>query len=306
MRKACIDVGSNSILLTVEEKSGGIWSPVSEESSVTALGEGVNLTGNLKETKMVETLQTIKEFDAKAKSLGCEKLLIGATMAVRIARNQQEFLERAKNQGTPIEVISGDREAQLGFDAVAYDKEFQKYDWLSIIDPGGQSTELTIAQLIGNKWHFHFRTSFPIGTLALRAGILSAQSPSPENILMASAQLDELIYQYFTPQNGGMPVVLGATGTNLVSMREKLTIWDPVKVHGSTLSLSEVTEQVIKLSQMTDEGRASLVGIEPGREKTIHLGALVLERFLTALDAPACKVSVRGWRHALLEGRGLE
>jgi exopolyphosphatase/guanosine-5'-triphosphate,3'-diphosphate pyrophosphatase len=52
---------------------------------------------------------------------------------------------------------------------------------------------------------------------------------------------------------------------------------------------------------MTDAERAALVGIEPGRERTIHIGALIVERALLALVAEAVYVSVRGWRHAMLD-----
>ena len=47
--------------------------------------------------------------------------------------------------------------------------------------------------------------------------------------------------------------------------------------------------------------RAALVGIEKGRERTIHIGALILERFLYALKAEGSFVSVRGWRHGMIE-----
>jgi exopolyphosphatase/guanosine-5'-triphosphate,3'-diphosphate pyrophosphatase len=52
---------------------------------------------------------------------------------------------------------------------------------------------------------------------------------------------------------------------------------------------------------MTDEQRAAIPGMEPGRERTIHIGALIAERSLYALSCNGCYVSVRGWRHALLE-----
>jgi len=45
----------------------------------------------------------------------------------------------------------------------------------------------------------------------------------------------------------------------------------------------------------------AIVGLESGRERTIHIGALILERFLQSLHVEGCTVSTRGWRHALLE-----
>ena len=102
------------------------------------------------------------------------------------------------------------------------------------------------------------------------------------------------------PPASSDPVVLGATGTNLVSIRERMETWQPEKVHGATLLYEEVGRAVGWLCDMDDDGRAALVGIEKGRQRTIHSGSLILERGLYALRASACRVSVRGWRHALV------
>jgi exopolyphosphatase / guanosine-5'-triphosphate,3'-diphosphate pyrophosphatase len=96
-------------------------------------------------------------------------------------------------------------------------------------------------------------------------------------------------------------VVLGATGTNLISIREALETWQPEKVHGAYLLFEEVSRAVGWLMAMTDQQRRDVRGMELGRERTLHIGALILERFLFALKSEGCCVSVRGWRHALLE-----
>jgi exopolyphosphatase/guanosine-5'-triphosphate,3'-diphosphate pyrophosphatase len=80
-----------------------------------------------------------------------------------------------------------------------------------------------------------------------------------------------------------------------------MTEWVPERVHGQVLDYEEVGRAVGWMMPMTDAQRAAIVGMERGREKTLHIGALILERFLHALRAPECAVSVRGWRYALLE-----
>ena len=83
-----------------------------------------------------------------------------------------------------------------------------------------------------------------------------------------------------------------------------MTSWDPDHVHGAVLDYEEISKAVGWMFRMTDAERAAIVGIEPGREKTLHIGALILERALQVFRAPECRVSVRGWRPALLEGLG--
>jgi exopolyphosphatase/guanosine-5'-triphosphate,3'-diphosphate pyrophosphatase len=79
--------------------------------------------------------------------------------------------------------------------------------------------------------------------------------------------------------------------------------WEPDKVHGAWLDFGEISEAAGRLMRMTLDQRRALIGMEPGREATLPAGALILERFLNAIGAPGCSVSVRGWRHALLERR---
>ncbi|HEY0868536.1 MAG TPA: hypothetical protein VGE01_14225 [Fimbriimonas sp.] len=305
MRKAVIDVGSNSVLLVVEEHRDGGWHPVAEATAVTALGEGTRGTGLLGEPGMGHTLDALRKFYAKARELGAEEVRAAATMAARIATNTGEFLARAEAQGTPVEVLIGEEEADLGFHAVADDPLFANYPRLSIVDPGGHSTELLTADRTDGGWDVRFRRSYPIGTLGLKSTVLTDESPHTMQILGAIEQIDDEVGLVYLPRQCGHVVVLGATGTNLVSIRERMAEWDPDRVHGQWLDYEEVSKAVGWMMPMTDAQRAAIVGMEPGREKTLPAGALILERFLHCLRALGCSVSVRGWRHALLE-RGPE
>lgn len=302
VRKAVIDVGSNSVLLVVEETQGDSWNQIHESTSVTALGAGTKETGLLGEPGMTHTLEALKEMFAKANELGADTIVAAATMAARIAKNTPDFLARAKAQGTPVMVLSGEDEAELGFRAVADDPTFAEFHRISIVDPGGQSTELVTADRSSKGWVTRFRKSYPVGTLGLKGEYLIDESIQPLEILQALAAIDDTIGHTWRPEEGGEVVVLGATGTNLVSIRERLTHWQPEIVHGARLEYEEVSKAVGWMMPMTDAERRAIPGMEPGREKTIHIGALILERFLHALSADHCRVSVRGWRHALLEG----
>jgi exopolyphosphatase/guanosine-5'-triphosphate,3'-diphosphate pyrophosphatase len=302
MRKAVLDVGSNSVLLVVEESDGGRWREVFEDTRVTSLGEGTKESGMLSEAAMGRTLVGIRELWDLAVSHGAEEIEAAATMAARIAKNTPEFLERAKGQGTPVYVLSGEDEARLGFESVANDPTFEAATRLSIVDVGGQSTELVTADRSDGAWKVLFRRSYPLGTLALRGGVLKAESPGSPEMMRAVKEIDDVIGMIYLPRQCGEVVTLGATGTNLVSIREAMTKWDPARVQGAYLDYEEISKAVGWMCRMTDSERAAIVGIEKGREKTLHLGSLILERALHAMRGLGCRVSVRGWRHALLEG----
>ncbi len=294
MPKAVVDVGSNSVLLLVANGDRTLF----ESSAVTSLGEGTKRSGLLSEAGMSRTLDALRTAFDEARSHGATEIRAAATMAARIASNTPEFQARAAAQGTPVEILSGDDEAELGFQAVADDPTFAGIERLSIVDVGGQSTELVTADRTSEGWSKAFHHSFPIGTLALKDGPLAAESPDGPAVFEASLLIDGLLGVVGHP--GGTPVALGATATNLVTIRDGMTTWEPDRVHGQWLNYGEIGSMVGRLMPLTDEQRAAIPGMEPGREKTLPAGVLILERFLHALGAKGCAVSVRGWRHALL------
>lgn len=301
MRKAVLDVGSNSVLLLVAEWDGSHWIPRRDQSAVTALGLNTKATGLLGEIGMTHTLDAIRRFWDIGQADGCESIVAAATMAARIATNTPDFLARAEAQGTPVIVLSGDDEAELGFRAVADDATFDGCPRLTIIDVGGQSTEMATANRTETGWDVPFRKSYPIGTLGLESQLNLPECPTAADQLRASAFVDDLVGLAYRPGECGEVVALGATGTNLVTIREEMAEYDADKVHGQTLLYEEISRAASWLCGMPVADRAQIVGMEKGREKTLHLGALILERFLFAARAESCRVSARGWRHALLE-----
>ncbi len=310
-RRAVLDVGSNSILLLVAAASGDQWQTVHEETRVTGLGTGTKTTGLLQPEPMAESLAALREFFSKAHELGAERIVAGGTMALRIANNSGDFLAAAEAQSTPVRVLSGTEEAELGFLAVADDPAFREHDRISIIDPGGHSTELVTADRTWHQpagapyalssWDIRFRRSYPVGALGLRETLLHAESPDFSARLKAVAAIDDEIGLCYLPNQSGHSIVLGATGVNLINIRNGWTDWRPSEIHASYLDYEEVGRAVGWMFDLDDAGRAAIVGIEKGREKTLHIGALILERFLQSLRTLGTSVSVRGWRHALLE-----
>ncbi|MGI8924064.1 MAG: hypothetical protein ACR2HJ_08525 [Fimbriimonadales bacterium] len=271
------------------ELRGVEWKSIFETSEVTALGEGTKETGDLGEGGIGATLAALKRAFAGARERGAEARAFG-TMALRLAGNADEFQRKAAEQGTPVEVLSSDDEAKLALTSVLEDPIFGGRERITIVDVGGHSTEIATSER---------SASYSVGTLGLRSSLLSEESPGPASIMAASTEIDRAFADHM-PGEAGTVVALGATGTNLVTIREAMLEWDPDRVHGQYLEFEEVSRFVGHSMRLSDAGRAAIPGIERGRERTIHIGALILERALHLLRAEGCFVSVRGWRHAML------
>lgn len=297
VRRAVVDVGSNSVLLLVAEESNGCWKSVLETSRVTGLGAGTKQSGLLSETGVSATLAELRrQFDA-ARSAGADCVLAAATMAARIATNTPEFLLAAEAQGTPVVVLPAEEEAQLGVDSVLLDPLWAESVRVTVLDPGGHSSEVATAE----QGSTLFRCSSPVGALGVRDSMDNPETLTPLDMLQACAEVDRDIGYCYLPDRAGTAVALGATATNLVSIRAGYAEWRPDQVHGQTLGYEEVSKMAAWLCEMSQDDRGRLIGIEPGREGSLHTGALVLERLLYAVRAEECQVSVRGWRHALVE-----
>ncbi|MFP2931005.1 Ppx/GppA family phosphatase, partial [Pyxidicoccus sp. 3LG] len=75
------------------------------------------------------------------------------------------------------------------------------------------------------------------------------------------------------------------------------------RVHGGTLSLSELSALVDRLCRTPLEARRALPGLQPKRADVIPAGALILLESVRALGLDSCRVSDRGLRWGLLAHR---
>jgi len=84
-RYAAIDVGTNTVLLLVAERTPSGFSAVAELGAITRLGKGVDATRRLAPDAMERTLEAVGRFAAEARSLGVAGLAVSATSAARAA-----------------------------------------------------------------------------------------------------------------------------------------------------------------------------------------------------------------------------
>src|SRR5690242_18206835 len=159
VRRAVIDVGTNSIKLLVAEVDGAEVRPLLEQSKQTRLGQGFYPDHILQPGPIAQTTSAITEFAAKADELGAGRPLVVATSAVRDAQNQKELIS-AVEEGCrlAVRVLSGDEEAAFGFKGVTSDSRLAE-ESLLLLDVGGGSTEF----MVGQHKKMQFAQSFQVG-----------------------------------------------------------------------------------------------------------------------------------------------
>src|SRR5882757_6459065 len=176
IRRAVIDVGTNSVKLLVADVSGRHVQPVCEESRQTRLGKGFYETHQLQPESIARTAEAVAEFERIAREHNAVSTRVIATSAARDAVNPRELtmaIERAS--GLKTEIISGGREADWAFLGVTTDAELAARPLL-LLDVGGGSTEFILGQ--GTKKHFAH--SFPLGTVRLLENFPHGDPPTRE------------------------------------------------------------------------------------------------------------------------------
>ena len=146
-RYAAIDIGSNSIRMEAAEvKPGQPARILASDREVTRLGESVFRAGSVSEEAMEATCVVLARVAELYRKLDVAGVRAVATSAIRDARNQHEFIERASAAvGAPVEIISGREEARLIHLGVVstWPQETRN---LLIIDIGCGSAEIIAAE----------------------------------------------------------------------------------------------------------------------------------------------------------------
>src|SRR5471032_2470301 len=173
IRRAVIDVGTNSVKLLVADVAGRDVKPVLEESRQTRLGKVFYETHRLQPETIACTAEAVWEFAGIAREKNADSIRVIATSAARDAVNPTDLtsaIERAS--GLKTEIISGAREAEWAFQGVATDSELAKMPLL-LLDVGGGSTEF----ILGHGLKKSFAHSFPLGTVRLLEKFPHADPP---------------------------------------------------------------------------------------------------------------------------------
>jgi exopolyphosphatase/guanosine-5'-triphosphate,3'-diphosphate pyrophosphatase len=163
VRRAVIDVGTNSIKLLVADVAGRNVQPVHEESRQTRLGKGFYETRQLQPDAIARTAEAVAEFAKTAREHKVATIRAIATSAARDAVNADELtsaIQRAS--GLKVEIISGGQEAGLAFQGVTTDMELANAPLL-LLDVGGGSTQF----ILGRGECTHFAHSFQFGAVRL-------------------------------------------------------------------------------------------------------------------------------------------
>jgi exopolyphosphatase/guanosine-5'-triphosphate,3'-diphosphate pyrophosphatase len=303
-RVAAIDVGTNTVLLTVAERRGRSFQPVVERAEITRLGRGVDRTGRLDPAAIAETVAVIARYAAEARSLGVTRIAAVATSAARDASNGDEFFEAARAAaGLVPEIIPGGEEARL-VHLSAWGDFGTPGGRLAVLDVGGGSSELTW----GGGPVPEGRRSFQMGAVRLTERGSPGDPPSVDDLRRMREAAREALREVTEIRASGALagarlVAVAGTVTTLAAVAQALPEYDALRVHGSVIARNDLDALLDRLATLTTAERSRLPGMEPKRADVIVAGAVLVATALELGGFDALTVSDRGVRWGLLHDR---
>ena len=291
---AAIDIGSNSTNLLIANPDG---SELVREVHVTGLGRGVVHSNQLQPDAIERTINRLQQYKALITQHGCGIVRVTATEACRRATNSAVFLDAAEQVlGTRPEIIAGETEARLAFAGAI--SHFPAHDGTTlVIDIGGGSTEV----MIGDT-QFRHAMSFPVGTVVLTESELHHDPPKPEELTNAIGLvtdfMDDLLREH--PDVAHATRVIGVAGSivTIAAVEIGLQQFDATKLHGHSMSRSDVEEVFRTLATEKLADRKHNPGLPADRADVIVVGCCVLVGIMRRLHLAEITVSVNN----LLDG----
>jgi exopolyphosphatase/guanosine-5'-triphosphate,3'-diphosphate pyrophosphatase len=280
-----VDVGSNSILVTVAEKKQLNLNIIEDHSFVTGLGRQIQKNGVFLQEAMDDSLEVfakIAELADKYKVLR-KNVLVTATEASRLASNSKQYFASIKSlYDIETNIITAKAEAHfagLGLTMSPFINNFPAI----VLDIGGASTELIFI----NKLPFKVleTISMPIGSVVV------TEDPSSLDKSLSNSNFTNFI------QNKSSYDLWAISGSAIILAQKALNKKSYLDLEGETVQLEMLETFSNKIEKFEEHELNSQFG---KRSKTIMGGMNILKKILNKMNISNFKVSNYGLRHGVL------
>ncbi len=291
---AAIDLGSNSFHMIIARLRDGQFQVMDRLKEMVQLRAGLDEDGILSLAAQQRALACLERFGERLTHLDPDNIRAVGTNTLRVAKNSQQFLRKARQAlQHPIEIVAGEEEARLIYLGVAHSMAFDAQRRL-VIDIGGGSTEY----IIGEGFTGLQRESLEMGCVSFSqrffAGGRVTHAAMDAAIIAAGRQLRDIQRPY---RKMGWYEAIGASGT----MRSVAQIvaengWAEDGVI-TREAVDRIIHHLITTKQVT---QLQLPGLTEERKSVIAGGIAVLKASFERLKLARLKVSDGALREGVL------
>jgi len=298
MNIASIDIGTNTVILLIAkaDRSKNSLLALHNEYRMPRIGKGLQPNGAIIEEKVNLLFSILTEYKTIIEKYRCEKILVTATNAFRLASNSNEISDRIKDKfNFDLNIITGEVEAKYAFLGALSGTEIAGLTL--VIDIGGGSTEL----IFGNGSEIIFKHSYPIGSVIATENYLMHSPPLPDEMEKLELKLKVILKGITEISKPEKVIAIAGTATTLACMVKGLKEFDEAKIDGSYLTAVDLKYLISEIKILLPEQIKKNYGnVLSGREDIILGGALILKQIMRIIDVDKVSVSSRGIRYGAI------
>lgn len=291
MKYAIIDIGSNSMRLTVYSVEKESFTILFKEKIMAGLASYME-HGTLTEEGIRRAGAGLLSFAKTLDHLEITNVSAFATASLRNVHNTQQATQQLSEMaGFPIQVLSGEEEATLGFAGAMQDTAM---DSGLFVDIGGASTELVEFE----HGQINQASSFPIGSLKLYRDCVKHILPGNGSYTRMEKALKRELGKLPTCQfPGGQIAAVG--GSARAALKLARTVFQlPQTCRTFTAQQLEEVFSLLRSDQRT--ATDLILKAAPERLHTLIPGLMILRHIVKTFDASEVIVSRYGVREGYL------
>src|SRR5579875_664727 len=297
-RIAVVDIGTNSTRLLIADVSGGrVARELARRTLVTRLGAGVDRQGRLSAEAIARVLEALDGYQREIEAAGAQRCVAVLTSAVRDSANGERFAAALRERyGFATHVLSGEQEARLTYLGATSERRAGEARRTLVIDIGGGSTELVIGS--GRRVGFHVSTQ--AGVVRQSERHIRSDPPAPGELQALAEEVRELLAAAVPASERSVDeaIAVAGTPTSLAAIAQRLSPYDPERVHGYRLGARERESILAQLAAMPLAERRRVPGLAPARAPTILPGIVILAEVMALFSLDQAEVS----EHDILRG----
>lgn len=299
MRRASIDIGSNSVLLLAVELSddGVITKELLNESYITSLGKDLDVTKKFHPDSMKATYEALSEYKKLLDKIKfpTSDVIATATEASRVSTNSREFFKKIKDElGFNIQIISSDGEAY--YTALGVVSSLGKNAGkIIVMDIGGASTELI--QIDTTPFKIIKSISLPVG---------SVRATDWKQKGEFDTKITEILNKDLSDYHTDTLVCVAGSMTALASMYQGQKEYSDSKVEGMRIAFKSFQDFAKDLRNTSVENLLLLFPFLGKRAPMVGGGSHVAELIGNKLKIDTIKISTRGLRYGTVITGGID
>ncbi len=286
---AVIDMGSNTIRLSIYKKQEQTISLILHKKTMAGLIGYVDKQGNMSMRGIEVAIETLNNYKSILQHIQVENVYVFATASLRNIKNTQEAIYLiTKGTGYPIDLVSGVEEGVYDFIGVTCLMDVQEG---LVVDIGGGSSELVSYQ----DGRILQSISVPIGSLNLYKQFVDEILPTPTEIENMRQYIASLIQEVSI--TGSFEIISGVGGSIRGCHRINNYLQEKFK---ETISEKQLKKIIKKCCGDRKKATSMMLKVCPERLHTIIPGLLILECIVKHFNSKKIIVSSYGVREGYL------